>query len=153
MMVTVRTAFAVTFAILASSQIPELASAAQPNSPLRLESTISLPNVSGRIDHLAVDLGRNHLFVAEVGNNSLDIIDLAAEKPIHHITGLSEPQGVAFLPSLDLFVVGNGGDGAVRFFSGADFSPRGVVSLGDDADNVRVDPRNGRVIVGYGSGR
>src|SRR5258706_14789513 len=46
----------------------------------------------------------------------------------------------------------NGGDGAVRFYSGVYFSPRGVVSLGDDADNVRVDPRNGHVIVGYGSG-
>jgi DNA-binding beta-propeller fold protein YncE len=61
-------------------------------------------------------------------------------------------QGVVYLAGPDLIVVGNGGDGAVRFYSGADFSPRGVVSLGDDADNVRVDPRNGQVIVGYGSG-
>jgi hypothetical protein len=117
-----------------------------------LETTIPLPNVSGRIDHLAVDLGRKRLFIAEVGNNTLDAIDMVTQKPVHRIAGLDEPQGVVYLPGPDLIAIGNGGDGAVRFFSGADFSPRGVVSLGDDADNVREDPRNGHVIVGYGGG-
>jgi len=121
-------------------------------SPLVEESTITLANVSGRIDHLAVDLARKHLFVAELGNNTVEAIDLTAQKIIHRIAGLDEPQGVAYLPQPDLIVVANGGDGAVRFYSGADFSPRGVVALGSDADNVRVDPRNGHVIVGYGSG-
>jgi hypothetical protein len=121
-------------------------------SPLVLESTISLDHVSGRIDHLAVDLARKHLFVAELGNNSVDAIDLTTQKIIHRISGLNEPQGIAYLPQPDIIVIANGGDGAVRFYSGADFSPRGVVSLGSDADNVRVDPRNGHVIVGYGSG-
>lgn len=128
------------------------AQASEPVLPLVLEATIPLPNVTGRIDHLAVDLARKRLFVAEVGNNTLDAIDLDTQKPVHRITGLDEPQGVAYLPGPDLIAVGNGGDGAVRFYSGTDFSPRGVVSLGDDADNVRVDPRNGHVIVGYGGG-
>lgn len=120
--------------------------------PLVLETTIPLPDVAGRIDHLAVDLGRKRLFVAEVGNNTLDAIDFATQKLVHRITGLDEPQGVVYLPGPDLIAIGNGGDGAVRFFSGADFSPRGVVPLGADADNMRVDPRNGHIIVGYGSG-
>jgi DNA-binding beta-propeller fold protein YncE len=139
---------------LAAALLFSPAQSAQPETvlPLVLETTIPLPNVAGRIDHLAVDLGRKRLFVAEVGNNTLDAIDFATQKPVHRIVGLDEPQGVAYLPGPDLLVVGNGGDGTVRFFGGADFSPRGVVSLGDDADNVRVDPRNGHVIVGYGSG-
>jgi DNA-binding beta-propeller fold protein YncE len=128
------------------------AQASEPVLPLILETTIPLPDVSGRIDHLAVDLARKRLFVAEVGNNTLDAIDFDTQKPVHRITGLDEPQGVAYLPGPDLIVVGNGGDGAVRFYNGTDFSPRGIVSLGDDADNVRVDPRNGHVVVGYGSG-
>jgi DNA-binding beta-propeller fold protein YncE len=119
---------------------------------LVLETTIALPDTPGRIDHMAVDLGRKHLFVAEVGNNTLDVIDLNQRKPIKRISGLKDPQGVAYLPGPDLFVVANGSDGAVRFYSGADFAARGVVNLGDDADNVRVDPRNGEVLVGYGDG-
>jgi DNA-binding beta-propeller fold protein YncE len=140
------------FVGLASAFLFSPARAAETVLPLVLETTIPLPNVSGRIDHLAVDLVRKRLLVAEVGNNTLDAIDLATQKPVHRIAGLDEPQGVVYLPGPDLIAIGNGGDGAVRFYNGADFSPRGVVSLGDDADNVRVDPRNGHVIVGYGSG-
>jgi len=143
-----------TLASLSLATIYSLAAhAAEPISPLVLETIIPLPNVKGRIDHLAIDLVRQRLFVAEFGNNTLDVIDLATQKLVHRITGLNEPQGVAYLPGPNLVVVRNGGEGAVRFFSGADFSPRGVVMLGDDADNVRVDPRNGQVIVGYGMGR
>jgi hypothetical protein len=140
------------FAGFASLLLFSPVQSAEPVLPLVLETTIPLSNVAGRIDHLAVDLGRKHLFIAEVGNNTLDAIDMATQKPVHRIAGLDEPQGVVYLPGPDLIAIGNGGDGAVRFFSGADFSPRGVVSLGDDADNVRVDPRNGHLIVGYGGG-
>ena len=147
-----RTSVRVVFAALASAPFLSPAQSAEPVLPLVLETTIPLPDVAGRIDHLAVDLARNRLFVAEVGNNTLDAIDFATQKPVHRITGLDEPQGVVYLPGPDLIAIGNGGDGAVRFYSGTDFSPRGVVSLGDDADNVRVDPRNGHVLVGYGSG-
>ena len=37
--------------------------------PLVLETKIPLPNVAGRIDHLAVDLGRERLFVVTSGAN------------------------------------------------------------------------------------
>lgn len=125
--------------------------AAEITLPLILESTVPLPNVSGRIDHLAADIGRKRLFVAERGDDALDVIDLSTQKLLRRISGLAEPQGVAYLPEADLVVVANGGDGTVRFFSGADFSPHGIVTLGDDADNVRIDPRNGHVLVGFGS--
>ena len=105
--------------------------------PLVLETTIALPDVGGRIDHLAVDLARKRLFVAEVGNNTLDAIDMVTQKPVHRIAGLDEPQGVAYLPTPDLIVVGNGGDGAVRFFSGADFSS-GFHTFGVDWQPDRI---------------
>jgi DNA-binding beta-propeller fold protein YncE len=132
-----------------------IAAAAQPilpAAPLVLETTIALSNVSGRIDHLTLDKARNRLFVAEVGNGTVDVIDLTSGKLIHRIASLDEPQGIAYVPSTDLLVVACGGDGTVRIYSGGDFSPHGSVVLGSDADNVRVDPRNGLVIVGYGSG-
>src|SRR5258707_1378741 len=60
------------FAGLTSVLLFSPAQSAEPVLPLVLETTIPLPNVAGRIDHLAVDLGRKRLFVAEVGNNTLD---------------------------------------------------------------------------------
>jgi len=50
-----------------------------------LVQTIVIPNVNGRIDHMAVDIRNQKLFVAELENNSLDIIDLKAVKRIHSI--------------------------------------------------------------------
>jgi DNA-binding beta-propeller fold protein YncE len=119
---------------------------------LDLETAIPLADVGGRIDHMAIDLGRKRLLVAELGNGTVDIIDLAEAKRVHRIEGLKEPQGVAYVPGPDLIAVAGAGDGSVRFFRGGDYAAAGVLSLGEDADNVRVDPANGEVIVGYGRG-
>jgi YVTN family beta-propeller protein len=128
------------------------ADAANAEPPLILQQTIPLENVSGRIDHLAVDIAGKRLFVAELGNGSVDVVDLQARKVVKRISGLKEPQGVAYLSELDLIVVASAGDGSVRFFRAADLSPVGTVDLGDDADNVRVDPTTRHVLVGYGAG-
>src|SRR3954447_1458960 len=104
-------------------------------APLVLERTIPLANVSGRIDHMAVDLRRGRLFVAELGNNTVDVVDVAAGRAVHRIGGLHEPQGVGYAPAADVIAVANAGDGSVRFYKGEDFSPAGQADLGDDADN------------------
>ncbi|MDB5539055.1 MAG: repeat containing protein [Devosia sp.] len=119
---------------------------------LTLEATIPLPNVAGRIDHLAFDEARQHLFVAELGNNSVEVVDLTKGAVIHRIEGLSEPQGIEFVPDADILVVASGGDGSVTFFSGSDFAPQASVQLGEDADNVHLDAQSGNVVVGYGNG-
>ena len=40
----------------------------------------------------------------------------------------------------------------MRLFSAKNFTELASVALHDDADNVRIDPRNGLAVVGYGSG-
>ncbi len=139
-------------ALVATAACGKPAAVGSGPSPLVLESTIPLDGVVGRIDHLAIDLKRGRLFVAELGNGTVEAIDLASGRSLQRISGLSEPQGLAYLPGADELVVASGGDGAVRFYRGADLAPAGMIKLGDDADNVRVDPASGHVIVGYGSG-
>jgi len=117
---------------------------------LHLEAKIPLPGVGGRIDHLAYDTAGRRLFVAALGNNTVEVVDLSGRKRLHSIAGLHEPQGVQYLPSLRRLVVANGGDGACIFYDGGTYAELGRVSLGDDADNVRSD--GSRVYVGYGSG-
>lgn len=121
-------------------------------APLVLERTIPLPGVAGRIDHLAVDPAGKRLFVAELGSGQVEALDLASGRSLGRITGLPEPQGIAFLPARDEIVVASGGDGVARFYRAADLMLAGQVALGGDADNVRVEPGSGAVIVGYGSG-
>ncbi|MBS0641481.1 MAG: hypothetical protein JSS43_16560, partial [Proteobacteria bacterium] len=76
-----------------------------------LEQSIALPGVSGRIDHFSVDLKRRRLFVAELGNNTVDVIDLASASVVYRIAGLKEPQGLGFAPAADVLAVANAGDG------------------------------------------
>jgi DNA-binding beta-propeller fold protein YncE len=139
--------------LLAASLVwPAAASAQTASPPLILEAKIPLGQVSGRIDHLGIDLKRQRLLVAELGNNSLGVVDLAAGKVLRRITGLSEPQGVAYVPFSDSVFVANAGDGSVRVLRGEDLTPIGRIELSDDADNVRVDTARKRVFVGYGKG-
>jgi DNA-binding beta-propeller fold protein YncE len=119
--------------------------------PLTLERTIPLAG-SGRIDHLAFDPAKGRLFVAELGAGAVEAVEVATGRSLGRIGGLKEPQGLAYLPGRDELVVATGGDGAVRFYRAADLKLLATVRLGDDADNVRVDPRSGRVVVGYGGG-
>jgi DNA-binding beta-propeller fold protein YncE len=138
--------------LIAMAMLPIVAEAQSAGAPLVLETKIALGEVRGRIDHLAIDMKRQRLFVAELGNNSLGVVDLASGTVLRRITGLSEPQGVAYVPFADNIYVANAGDGSVRVLRGNDLAPIGRIDLGDDADNVRVDALRNRVLVGYGKG-
>ena len=139
--------------LLAASLIwPAVTGAQTASAPLILEAKIPLGQVSGRIDHLGIDVKRRRLLVAELGNNSLGVVDLTAGKVLSSIAGLSEPQGVAYVPFADSVFVANAGDGSVHVLRGENLTPIGRIELGDDADNVRVDTARHRVLVGYGKG-
>jgi DNA-binding beta-propeller fold protein YncE len=125
---------------------------AQSNEPLHLDKTIPLSDVQGRIDHMSIDANGHRLFMAALGNNTLEVIDVKQGKRIHSITGLHEPQGVLYLPDLNKLYVANGDDGTLRLFDGSSYEPIRSIKLGDDADNVRFDADKKHVYVGYGSG-
>ncbi len=124
---------------------------AGPPPPLRLVQTIALPGVVRRIDHMAVDLGGQRLFVAALGNGSLEVVDLRAGKRIRSIPGLTEPQGLGYFPEVHKIIVATGGGSVAAY----DDRTLNVVARLDglpDADNVRYDVATRQVYVGYGDG-
>ena len=141
-----------TLALLVGLIVATSAGAQTPPAPLVLEAKIPLGSISGRIDHLAIDLKRKWLFVAELGNDSLGVVNLIAGKVLRTITGLSKPQGVGYEPITDAVYVANASDGSVRILRGEDLAAVGRIDLSDDADNVRIDADRNRVLVGYGAG-
>lgn len=120
--------------------------------PLRLETRVELPDVRGRIDHLSLDAATGRLFVAALGNDTVEVIDVKAGRRVQTLRGLAEPQGVLVVPDTNRLYVANGDDGTLRVFDARSLSPLKQLKLGDDADNVRLDPAGGRVWVGYGGG-
>ncbi len=121
-------------------------------APLRLVQKIPLPDVNGRIDHMALDLAGQRLFVAALGNNTLEVIDVKTGRRIESVAGFREPQGVGYVPESNQIVVANGGDGAVTFLDGSSLKPFKVIRFSGDADNVRYDAARKRFYVGYGAG-
>src|SRR5439155_13807479 len=119
---------------------------------MKLFKTIPLPDVTGRFDHFSIDVKNQRLFVAALGNNSVEVLDLNAGKRLRSITGCDKPQGVLYLPKGNLLCVANGGNGRLRIYDCDSFKPLATIGSLDDADNLRYDARADRVYVGYGNG-
>ena len=119
---------------------------------LTLEKLIEMPGVNGRIDHMAINLTTNTVYVAALGNNSVEIVDLNKGSVVHSIKGLDEPQGVAYIPETNELVVANGGNGNCDFYNAFTYDKLATVDLGNDADNIRYDSINKVIYVGYGNG-
>src|SRR3954454_12142258 len=119
---------------------------------LTLTGKITMPDVSGRIDHIAYDTNNHLAFVAALGNNTIEVVNIDTKQVVHTIKGLHEPQGVAYIPSLQRLVVANGDNGACIFFDAKNYTRLSYVDLKDDADNVRYDASTNLLYVGHGSG-
>src|SRR5258708_14474518 len=97
----VREAIAVMTVLLAWAPL----AGAQANAPLKLEQTIPLADVQGRIDHLSLDVAGQRLFVSALGNDTVEVVDLKAGKRAHTISGLKEPQGALYVADKNRLVV------------------------------------------------
>jgi DNA-binding beta-propeller fold protein YncE len=108
--------------------------------------------VEGRIDHMAADVNGGRLFVAALGNKTLEVLDWNSGMRINSIGGLDEPQGITWRSDTNRLYVATGGDGLVRIYDGSSLSLLQTLKLGDDADNLRFDAAAKVVWAGYGSG-
>jgi hypothetical protein len=119
---------------------------------LPLEKQIQLSGVAGRIDHFSVDVSGQRLFIAALGNGSVEILDIRQGERTAEIKGLLEPQGVYYDSPSGRLYVATGGDGKLRVYDGKSLTVQATVEFGADADNVRDDRETGDIWVGYGDG-
>jgi DNA-binding beta-propeller fold protein YncE len=119
---------------------------------LKFEKEITLSNVKGRIDHIDINIKYQIAYIAALGNNTLEIVDLKSGKVTDSIKGLDEPQGVAYISKHQEILVANGGTGECGFYNALTLKKTGSIKLADDADDVRYDSGADRIYVGYGSG-
>jgi YVTN family beta-propeller protein len=122
------------------------------NYSLKLNSTIPLPNVLGRIDHMVYDSSRQFLYIAALGNNTVEVVDINNNKAVHTIKGLKEPQGVAYIPEINSIFVTNGYNGEFDFINADSYIKTKSIKLASDADNVRYDQAHKKIYVGFGTG-
>jgi DNA-binding beta-propeller fold protein YncE len=120
--------------------------------PLRPIQSIPLRGVSGRLDHMAIDVPRQRLFVAALASNSILVINLRTGQVTQTLRGFHEPQGVCFVAQTNRLFVTNGGDGTCVVLDGSSYRTVGTARLGSDADNAHYEADANQVYVGYGSG-
>jgi DNA-binding beta-propeller fold protein YncE len=85
--------------------------------------------------------------VANTINGTLDVVDLKAGKLLKQIPGQGKIRGVDYSPAADRVFASVGEGGVCNTFDGGDYRLIKSVRLGDDADNVRYDPRTRRIYV------
>jgi DNA-binding beta-propeller fold protein YncE len=121
-------------------------------TPLEPVATIEMPGVKGRIDHLSADLKRHRLFVAALGNDTVEVLDVERHRHEKSLPGFGEPQGVLYLQDPDRLYVANGNGDRVDILDGTSFASIKRIAKLADADNLRYDAAAGKVVVGYGKG-
>jgi hypothetical protein len=119
---------------------------------LQFEREIPLLGVEGRIDHFSVDVPGRRLFVAALGNGSVEILDILRGERRAEIKELHEPQGVYYDSTTGRLYVATAGDGKLRVYEGKSLTTQNTIEFGSDADNVRYDQKTGDIWVGYGDG-
>ena len=128
------------------------------SEPLTLLNTVYLPEITGDFDHFAVDLKRNHLFVAAEVHKSIEMFDLQTGEHLKSIGGFKTPHSIAFASSKDELMVADGGDSALILLSGEDFHRLDRIALvdgsasgkGDSPDAAYFDSENRLYYIGNG---
>lgn len=138
--------------LIAATALLGMAIGIKGSQPLKFVRAIELPGVEGRIDHLAYDPSTDRLYVAALGNNTVEVIDAKDGSHLKSLPGFHEPQGIAALPDVKVVGIANGQGEGLQLIDAGDFHPKGSVRLGDDSDNVRYDAAAKRVYVGFGDG-
>ena len=118
----------------------------------QLTADIVMPGVKGRIDHFGVDAKRHRLFVAALGNDTVEVLDLKARKRERSLDGFGEPQGILHVPDTNRVFVANSTANRLDILDAESLVLVGHVTGLEDADNVRYDAQARKVYVGYGRG-
>ncbi len=137
--------------VLCCLALPLIAQTAKP-APLKLVQSIALPGVDGRMDHMSVDAKGQRLFASGLANGTVEVVDLKAGKRVHTINGVKEPEGILYVPDMNVIFVADGEGGAVHAFDGQSYKLLHSAAPLPHADNLRYDVEAQRVYAGFGDG-
>lgn len=119
--------------------------------PLRHRGFIDLPAHAkpGGFDHAAVHEATGRIYVAHTANDAVDVIDIAAQKYIGSIGGLTAVAGALVAPGHDLIATSNRGENTAAWFGPDDRAAVGRIGVGVRPNGLAYDPRRGRLLVAH----
>jgi DNA-binding beta-propeller fold protein YncE len=111
-------------------------------APLKLVGKYEFPsNVTGRFDHILIDLKTQRLFTTPQAIKAVMVFDLRTREVIHTIPGIEIPHHLLYREDLNrLYVTDGGNGGALRIFDGKTYDLIKSVPLLPDTDPSIYDP-------------
>lgn len=129
---------------------------AQSGLPLKLAQAIPLPDAEGYLDHMAVDLKGQRLFLPVEQQKGIEVIDVRAGKVVHTITGFGKfPRKTVYLPESNQIWVDDG-DGTCKVFDASNYQLLKTIPLYEPGappdpslvpDNGKYDPVSRRFYI------
>lgn len=118
-----------------------------PALPLERLRDIPLPGRSSRFDYQSIDAPGHRLYVAHLGDSSVDVVDLDTFAVVAHVPDLSEVHGVLAVPELGrVFASATGTNELVTLDTSTD-QVIARASTGKFPDGIAYDPPDDLVLV------
>lgn len=113
---------------------------------------VPLPGGASRFDYQAVDPVNRRLYIAHLGDSSLVVFDLDAQRVAQEIPGLPGVHGVAAAPELHLVFATATGEKTLAFIDDRTWKVRSRVHAGEYPNGLAFDPGSERVFVSNNRG-
>src|SRR5258706_6411261 len=132
----------VSASIFARQQKESSPGKASNGTPLKLVGKYDFPSsVTGRFDHLLVDLKTQRMFTTPQSTKAVMVFDMKTREMIHTIAGIEIPHHLLYREDLNrLYVTDGGNGGALRIIDGKTYELIKSVPLLPDADPSIYDP-------------
>src|SRR5712692_4464770 len=125
----------------------------QSPAPLHLVQKLTMDkSVTGKFDHMAVDIQGGRLFLTAAEHHSIEVFDLKSGKWMRSIPGLGKPAGIVYVPDTNRVVFSDGVPGSCNILDAATYKIVGTVKLAEDADSVGFD-RDTRILYVVNGGK
>jgi DNA-binding beta-propeller fold protein YncE len=108
---------------------------------LQLVQTTDLPDISGDVDHLALDTAGERLFLAAEDNGTLRVINLKTGKLERTVKGFNTPHSILYLPDAKEIYLTDGSK-AVQVLDSDTFEVKKTIPTTPGADSIAVDRAN-----------
>jgi len=130
-----------------------LAGMASAAEPLKLVAKYKMPAaVTGRFDHLGVDLRGNRLFLAAESAHEVLVFNLRTGQFLRAITGIGIPHAIFCREDLNRIYITDGGAGELKIYDGKSYRLLKSVKLKVDADSIGYDPATHDLYIDDGGG-
>jgi hypothetical protein len=119
-------------------------------APLKLVQTISLPGVDGALDHMAIDLQRERLFIPAEQHGTVEVLDLKTGNRVRTISAARWPSTVIYHQQSNQIFVSDRADGTCKVFNGDTYELVKSIRLAVGADNAAYDAPNHSLYIAAG---